>query len=172
MEERWKTIPGFSRYQASNTGKIRSINYKNSGKIKELKPAIDSQYLKTMILNDENKYKTIRVHKIICLTFLGEYNLEVNHIDGNKLNNNLNNLEYCTHSENLIHAFKTGLATPLKGMKNTSAKLNDDQIKEIRDYAKVHGKLKNRKELSLKYKVTEAHLKDIVSGRRGIWSHI
>lgn len=172
MDEIWKTIPGFSTYQVSNTGKIRSLNYKKSKKIKELKPAVDGGYLKTMILSDNKIYDTVRIHRLVALTFLGESNLEVNHIDGNKLNNSIDNLEYCTRSENLKHAFRIGLEKPMKGMNNVTSKLTDDQVLEIRAYALKHGRLKNRKELAKKYNVCESTLKDIVSQRRGNWSHI
>jgi len=172
MEELWKDIPGFSRYQASNTGKLRSLSYKNMKSIKELKPAVSEGYLKTMILNDDKKYKTIRVHKMIALAFLGYSQLEVNHKDGNKLNNNINNLEYCTHSENAIHSFKMGLQIPIRGSKVGGSKLKEYQIKEIREYAKENGYLKNRKSMALKYGVSEATLKDVVSQRRNNWSHV
>jgi len=172
MNEIWKTIPGFSTYQVSNTGKIRSLNYKKSKKIKELKPAIDGGYYKTMILSDNKIYATIRIHRLIALTFLGESHLEVNHIDGNKLNNNVDNLEYCSHSYNVKHACKLGLEKAMKGSDNPKAKLTNEQVLEIRAYALEHGYLKNRKELSKKYNVGEGTLKDIVKKRRGVWSHI
>lgn len=172
MSEIWKEIPGFSRYMVSNTGKLKSMNYKNGKREKELKPAIDGGYYRTVLLNDKGEYKTVRVHKMVLLAFMGESNLEVNHIDGDKVNNNLHNLEYCTHSENLKHAFRMGLEKPKRGMENSSAKLNDNQVKEIREYAKKHGYLKNRRDLAKKYRVSEANLKDIVSRRRNNWAHI
>ncbi len=170
--EIWKTIPGFMRYEASNTGKLRSKNYKRTGKTIELNPAEDGGYMRTVLLDNNGKYKTIRVHRIILKTFIGNSHWETNHINGDKTDNKLSNLEYCTHSENLIHAFKIGLEKLMRGTDNHFAKLNDNQIKEIREYAKIHGKLKNRKGLSFKYGVTESHLKDIVSRRRNAWSHI
>ena len=171
--ETWKRIPNFSRYQASNKGRLRSTNYKNSGKTKVLKPKLSNGYLKTMLQADDGKYKTWNVHKWVALTWLGEPNgLEVNHIDGNKENNSIENLEYCTRSENMLHAFKNRLEKPMRGENNPSSKLTKEQVLEIRAYAKKNGKLKNRKQLAMKYGVTEAHLKDIVSGRRGIWKNI
>ena len=105
------------------------------------------------------------------MAFLGNSHLEVNHIDGNKANNNLNNLEYCTHSENIKHAFEIGLEKGKKGEESSSAKLTNRDVIEIREYAKLHGKLKNRKKLAEKYKVSESTLKDIVSRRRNNWSN-
>ena len=71
-----------------------------------------------------------------------------------------------------MHAYKIGLEKPLRGEKNKSSKLTEMEILEIREYAQIHGKLKNRKYLDEKYNVTESHLKDIVSRRRGLWGHL
>ena len=172
MSEIWKTIPGFSRYEASDKGNLRSLNYKKTGKTEILSPAVSGGYSKTVLLSDEGIYKSIKVHRIVLLTFLGDSHLEVNHIDGNKINNNLNNLEYCTHSENIKHAFRIGLEKNKKGEDSSSAKLTNNDVKEIRQYAELHGKLKYRKDLAKKYGVSESTLKDIVSRRRNNWSHI
>lgn len=67
------------------------------------------------------------------LTFVGPSNLEVNHKDGNKLNNNLSNLEYCTSKENMSHAKLKGLTPNRKGDKTGMAKLTEDKILEIRE---------------------------------------
>lgn len=57
--------------------------------------------------------------------------LEVNHKDGNKKNNSLSNLEWCTASENQIHAFKNGLQKARRGQKSNFSKLTEDDIKKI-----------------------------------------
>lgn len=66
------------------------------------------------------KKKTYRAHRLVLMAFKpvdNMENLEVNHIDGNKKNNKLENLEWCTSSENQIHAFKTGLNKARQGEK-------------------------------------------------------
>ena len=176
MKTIWKTIPNFSNYESSNTGFLRSINYKRSGKKVILKPSESRGYLKTMLKRDDNKYKSWNVHNFIMLSFKGpkQKGQEVNHIDGNKLNNNINNLEYCTRSENMKHAFDNGLATPKKGELNPSSKLTSDDVKEIRAYVKSKKdqgiRFYGRKKLAEKYNISESHIKDIVSKRRDIWS--
>lgn len=174
MKVEWKTIPGFTRYQISNNGELRSINYKNSGITKILKPALDQGYYKTMIQNDNGDYKTIRIHQLVMISFIGprkDY-LEVNHKDGNKQNNKLHNLEYCTRSENQKHAYRLGLQKLPIGSLNPFAKLTEKEVLEIREYKKKFGYLKNRKEIAQKYNISEAHLKDIASGRRNNWNHV
>ena len=73
---------------------------------------------------------TVRVHKIIAECFLGESDLVVNHIDGDKTNNDITNLEYITPSENTQHAYDIGLKP--KGSAVSWAKLNEDIVAEIK----------------------------------------
>lgn len=173
--EQWKRIPNFSRYEASTKGRIRSTNYKNSGSTKVLKPADGGDgYLKTMLQNDNGKYKSWGIHKFIAFTYLGERpdGLEINHIDGNKLNNSPSNLEYCTKSENLKHAYANNLIDPARGSKNGMAKLTEDDVRAIRKHAKESGRYYGRKKLASKYGVTEGQIKDIVTRRRNVWPHV
>lgn len=175
MEIIWKPIPNFSRYEASNTGLIRSLNYKNSKKIKVLKPAKSSDgYMKTMLKNDQGKYNSWVVHKWICLAFYGERpeGLEVNHIDGDKTNNHINNLEYVTHSGNCQHSFDTGLQEPKRGSKNGMHKLVESEVAEIRAIAKSRGMYYDRKGLADQFGVSEYCIKDIVTRRRNSWPHV
>jgi len=172
IKEIWKKIPNFSRYEASNFGKLRSSNYKNSGKTKVLKPALSSDgYLKTMLLNDQGVYKSWTVHKFITLAFYGliSKGLEINHIDGVKTNNNIDNLEYVTKSQNVKHAYDMGLATAQRGSLNGNSKLKESDVEDIRNTAKSGGRYYGRKNLAAKYNVSEAHIKDIVNRRRNIW---
>ncbi|MEG1995859.1 MAG: HNH endonuclease signature motif containing protein [Bacilli bacterium] len=68
-------------------------------------------------------YKTLSVHRLIMKTFkpmVDMDNLDVNHIDGNKTNNNISNLEWCTRSENVLHSFRSGLQDNVAGVKTYS----------------------------------------------------
>lgn len=173
--ERWKPIPNFSRYEASTSGNLRSINYKNSGKTKILKPAdAGDGYLKTMLKDDNGKYKSWGVHKFVALAYLGEKpkGLEINHIDGNKTNNAPSNLEYCTRSENIKHGFKNGLLKHKRGSLNGMAKLTEQDVIEIRKHAKKHAPNYGRAALAKKYGISEGQVKDIVTRRRNIWPHV
>jgi hypothetical protein len=149
------------------------LNYKRTGNVKVLKPALSGGYLKTVLQNDQGKYSSWTVHKFVCLAFFGERNgKEVNHKDGKKTNNNIHNLEYCTRSENVKHAYDNNLSKPMRGDLNGNSKLKPKDIKEIREVAKNGGRYYGRKTLAIKYGVSESHIKDVISKRRGVWSHV
>lgn len=179
--EKWKTIPNFSGYEASTLGNIRSLNYKRTGKVKVLKPGLSPDgYLKTMILDDNGKYRSWTIHLFVALAFIGEKpdGLEIDHINGIKTDNRLENLEYVTRSENVKRAFKLGLMTPKRGELNGMAKLTSQDVADIREYVKKNARFRkdgvrygyNRKALAEKYNISDSHIKDIISGRRGVWS--
>lgn len=173
--EKWKEIPGFSKYEASTLGRIRSKNYKRTGKKKVLKLCdAGNGYLKTMILSDDGKYCSWGVHKWIALAFLGEKKngMEINHIDCNKTNNKPSNLEYCTRAQNIKHAFTNGLMIAKRGSLNGMAKLTEKEVKEIRQHAKDNAPYYGRKALAKKYGVSEAQIKEIITRRRNIWPHV
>ena len=108
----WKVIEGTEgRYEVSNTGKIRSLNYLGHGTTKELALTRDEKgYLRVRIYVDGVR-KTVRVHRVVAETFIpNPYEKpEVNHKDGNKENNCDWNLEWTTERENTLHAYRSGL---------------------------------------------------------------
>lgn len=81
----------------------------------------------------KDKRKDYRVSRLVAMTFIPnpENKKEVNHKDGDKLNNNVKNLEWCTRSENMQHAFKNGLMDDRKGDKSHVKKLKKEDVKEI-----------------------------------------
>ena len=99
--EIWACINGFGcKYQVSTWGRIRN----ESGQI--LKPfETEKGYLKIVLQNEQGKHR-LRVHRIVASTFLyNPYGYDcVNHIDGNKKNNSVSNLEYCDNADNVKHA--------------------------------------------------------------------
>lgn len=112
-KEIWKDIEGYEGlYQVSNLGRVKSNLRK--GKILKSNSTYDGYY--NVTLSKNGKLKTYRIHRLVCIAFLDNplNKSEVNHIDGNKKNNNIENLEWCTRSENAEHAHKTGLNTGKK----------------------------------------------------------
>lgn len=102
--EIWRDITGYEGiYQVSNLGRVKSLNYGRTGKEKILKTNTDKRGYLRICLCKDGKRKTYRVHRLVLPTFNPVENmeqLEVNHIDENKENNKLSNLEWCTSEYN------------------------------------------------------------------------
>lgn len=119
MEEIWKDVKGYENlYQISNTGKIKSLErYKNNHSKKQLvKEKIRKQIVSktgyyTCMLNKNGKNKLFKVHRLIAEAFIPNPNNYpiINHKDGNKLNNDISNLEWCNYSHNGKEAYRLGL---------------------------------------------------------------
>lgn len=126
--EQWKDIKGWvGYYQVSDLGRVRSIDrvviHKNRGhkqfkRGKLLKSVKTKKGYLSVDLVKQGLRKSVVVHRLVALTFIDNKHKkpQVNHKDGNKLNNHLSNLEWVTNKENIQHAFKLGLKeSPMKG---------------------------------------------------------
>lgn len=110
-KEVWKDIPGYEgRYQASNTGKVKSMNYRHSGVPRILAPcSTRSGYKYVEISNSDKKFKNHYIHRLVWKTFVGPIpeGLQINHKDENKSNNSLENLEIMTPKQNVNYGTRT-----------------------------------------------------------------
>jgi hypothetical protein len=107
-KEIFKDIPFNLNYQVSNLGRVKNIN---TGKILNYNK-ISTGYLKVDLYHLGVR-RACAIHRLVLIAFLGEKKgLIVNHKDGRKMNNQLDNLEWVTHSENILHAFRMGLIIP------------------------------------------------------------
>ena len=129
--EKWREIPNFTKYEASNFGSIRTketTTVDNRGRkfinhsklIKQTKnkdrDGTFNGYMSARLTDDSGNRGTRNVHRLIASTFIpNPKNLPtVNHIDGNKQNNNIKNLEWASYSNNNLHAYKNSLKTDNK----------------------------------------------------------
>lgn len=125
MQEIWKDIKGYEGcYQVSNTGKVRSLNYRQTKQMKELSCRVNHKGYVDVHLSKNGKSKRIVVHRLVAQTFILNPKAlpQINHIDGNKQNNNINNLEWCNNSENQKHAYEKGLKLKKIGVNNPGHK--------------------------------------------------
>jgi hypothetical protein len=117
LKEIWKDITGYEGlYQVSNFGNV--ISFKREGsKGGLLKPILSNQYYSVNLWKN-GTVKMVRLHRLVCNEFKdnADCKTQINHIDGNKLNNSESNLEFVSPSENMKHAYSIGLAKPpMKG---------------------------------------------------------
>lgn len=139
-----KDVPGYEGlYYVTNNGDVFSYektwicgankrkHYKPESEIKKF---INKDGYYNVILCKNGKPKNFKVQRLIAISFIpNPLNLhEVNHEDGNKLNNKPTNLKWCTRSGNLLHAYKNGLKEEKKGELNKRSKLTNEQAREIR----------------------------------------
>lgn len=126
--EIWKEIEGFSNYMISSEGRVKSA----FGTIRKF-TTTKKGYLKIGLIGDDKVRKKLSVHRLVAQAFIlnTDSKPQVNHIDCNKSNNNVSNLEWCTNSENQKHAFKHGLQNN-KGVNNPRAIFTMDDIRDIR----------------------------------------
>ena len=143
-QELWIPVKDYEGYyEISNFGKLMSLNYKGNGYKKILKTNINDNGYEQVRLNLEKVGKNKKIHRLVAEAFIDnpENKRCVNHKDGNKCNNNLINLEWCTHSENTLHAFKNNIAKALRGENSYNSKLNNKCVVEVYKSVKSHRKL-------------------------------
>ena len=141
-KEKWKTIYGFSdKYKISNFGRVKSLSRYNSPSEIIMKNMLDKKgYLRIDLLKNNIRH-CFKVHRLVAKAFLKntKNKPQVNHKDGIKTNNKVNNLEWCTPSENMKHSFKIGLQKNGFGEKSNNSKLLSRDINYIReDYYKYN----------------------------------
>lgn len=170
MREVFEDLKGYEdSYQISDCGRIFTKRRLVGNKIcygRELIPQLtDDGYLKVS-LNKNGESKKYYVHRLVATQYIDNPNNlpQVNHIDCNKLNNNFNNLEWCTKQENQNHAVENGLMQ--RGQDRPSAKLTEKQIIEI---YKLKGVLRAQ-DIADKYGVAKNTINCILRGSK--WKYL
>jgi len=163
-----KPVKGFEdRYIITNHGRLFSINGKWKG-IHGMKPTIDSAGYYIFGLRKKPIKKYVRLHRLLAEHFIPnpKNKREVNHKDGNKLNNNLTNLEWVTSLENSQHAVASGLFD-FKGSKHWQSKLTEQDIPKIFEMRKS-GMI--MKDIGNYFGVSRRTIGDVLN--RNLWTHV
>ena len=170
--EIWKDVPGYENfYQVSSIGRIKSLPRRGRKQSRILKPTYDRKgYLGVDLFKDKER-KRCRVHRLVALSFIPnpENKPEVNHIDGIKTNNVIENLEWNTTSENLNHRDENDLVNN-KGEDNYRAILNEKQVLEIKHTLSKESGYGLLKRLAKQYRVHPNTISDIKKNRT--WKHV
>jgi len=181
MSEIWATIPMTNGlYESSNIGNIRRV----SGKVRNNKDGgtrsvggnnlsqktKSNGYKEVNLYIGNNKSKMTYVHRAVYSAFNGCINegFQINHIDGDKSNNKLSNLESVSASENMRHAFHNKLTTipVMNGESHPMSKLSASQVDDIRN---EHSVKRNVTELSKKFNVSKSTIVRIVSNKSWVY---
>lgn len=128
MKEIWKTVPDFENYLVSNLGNVLNQKYN-----RYKKPTKCQNGYWSIGLSKNGKYKFWLLHRLVAITFLPnpQNKPQVNHINSDKKDNSVQNLEWVTSKENNIHSVARDIG--VKGMKVWTAKLTEQNVVEIRN---------------------------------------
>lgn len=179
--ERWRDVFGYEGYyRVSDLGRIKSLDrmVKHPRGVQMLRKGVmlkvhrksKKSIYAVVSLNKKSVNHCRTLHRVVAETFIPnpDNKPEINHKNGNKKDNRSGNLEWATRSENTIHAFQNGLITPVRGSKNNLAKLNEEQVLEIR--RRLADKSITSIELAKEMNVSKGLIYMIK--RRLVWKHI
>lgn len=178
--EVWKDIPNFEDiYQVSTHGRIKRItNGPSTYSGRLLKPTIHhSGYMEVSLCKNGKQYKSLRIHMLVLITFVGKRpnKQECRHLNGNRHNNMLSNLTWGTHKENMQDRINHGRCIVPRGSSHNLAKLTETQVVEIKKLLGSTLKNKHNKGLTLKeiaqqYGVSIPTISYIKTGKT--WKHV
>lgn len=164
IENLWQIVPGLEgRYAASPTGDIWDL-----ADHRAVTPFLNSDGYPTVVLFENGNETAASVHRLVMAVFHGERppTIQVNHRNGDKADNRLDNLEYCTQAENIRHRIDT-LGFQVRGEANVNARLTREQVREIRHLANGGGLL--QREVAEKFGIAQQTVSKIVRGDRWGW---
>lgn len=167
-----RPYPKMPQYLVSQDGRVISTNFKMTGQRRELSPWVSNLGYKMVRLSGEHR-GLYSIHRLVAQTFIpNPLSLsEVNHIDGNKLNNHASNLEWCSKRDNMIHAHVTGLAKNIQGSRNHNALIDETKAAAIWQFAQTQeGRAMNNRQVAEKFSCSRATVTKIRRGES--WRHV
>jgi len=177
QNEIWLPVPNYNGlYEVSNFGNVRGLQ-RDVVNSKGVKFTIKPKELKKGCAGTKNRYKRVVlcknskierwfIHRLVAMAFIPnpDNKPQVNHIDNNQSNNRVENLEWCTHKENMQHEVKNGRTQ--QGVKNKGVKLTEQQVLKIRELRKTMRNI----DIANMYNVDRNAITAICTGKT--WKHL
>jgi len=179
VREEWKPVVGYEDfYECSNLGRFRSLpkvvngrwgKCRYKGKVIKVMESLITGYGLICLVKENRKKTTIRSHRLIAKAFIPnpDGKLYVNHIDLNKMNNRVDNLEWVTAKENTAHARASKEWNVLRGENAPTAKIKEHQVIEIR---KLFASGMKQHEIQKHLTLTKGIVFNVITGRT--WKHV
>lgn len=171
--ERWVPVVGNARYEISDQGRVRRVASARGARVgRILKKRFDCHgySIVSLFRGGARSESQERVHRLVCSAFLRPplHKEDTNHKNGIKADNRLENLEWCTRSQNVLHAYATGLQPPrdLRGENNPRAKLTSESVLSIRERVRLG---ERQTDLAREHGVTKQTISMLVRGHT--WTH-
>jgi len=168
MSEMWKNIPLCKgKYQISSHGNIRSLIATKGGvRTTLLKTQVDSKGYKRIRISIDGDKRSYKIHRLVASAFIPnvEGKPQVNHMDGDKINNHVSNLEWVDNAENCRHAMETGLWT---NVFEASKKSNEKRKRSVTAIDTVTGERKSFNSISdAERELNTKHINAVIRGER------
>jgi hypothetical protein len=180
--EKWVDVDGFEGYyKVSNLGRVKTLSrtvphWKDKSVFCVRKEKVLSQkitnmgYCSVALVSPFTNKKSIAVHRLVAIAFYGmQEDKQVNHINGIKTDNRVENLEWVTNKENINHAISNGLKPDISGVGHFKTKLSETDIMNIRERAK-NGKRGIKVQLAKEYGIYHTAIIKIIKGQT--WKNI
>lgn len=174
-QEVWRSHSNFPLYEVSDRGRVRNLKAGRKYPAGHIHVGqLDKNGYHVVLLRIDGKRKLAKVHRLVVTAFLEEIPVEkqVNHKNGQKADNRLENLEVVTPSENVQHSFTAlgrvaVLINPARGIRHGNARWKNQQIRRIRT---LYEQGVTQKEIARRFKTTQGAISKIT--RRDGWAHV
>lgn len=163
--EQWKPAFGFSAYMISSEGRVMNIVKQKGTRPGKILKATNARGYLSLRLRNNGKYEHAYVHRLVLKSFTADHGVQVNHKNGIRSDNRLENLEWCDAAENLTHACR--VLGKRRGSHHWNTSITESDVLEMRH---AHASGESVMSVTRRYDLSHATISRILNGR--IWRHV